>query len=60
MKKWSHAGRLRKSTYGEEKLCTTCDEWLPTDCFTSHPKGAGGLDNRCNACRVDYRRARAA
>jgi len=52
------APRLRAVEEGPEKFCAYCGEWWPTECFTTHPLGVGGLDNRCNACRQEMRKGR--
>ena len=40
------------------KRCSKCKVEKSFNNFAKHPKGIGGLDPRCNACRnKDYRRA---
>jgi hypothetical protein len=49
--------RFRTFWWGKAKCCVTCPgggAWWPLDFFTSQKTGQGGLDNRCNACRLDY------
>jgi len=50
--------RLRRGPFGLEKLCSVCLEWWLIGCFTSHPDGVAGRDNRCKACRTEMRRKR--
>ena len=47
--------RLRTGPFGREKLCGYCGEWWLIDRFDVHPEGVGGSDNRCRACRCEYR-----
>lgn len=35
-----------------------CGEWLPIDCFSRDRTHPDGRDNRCKACRTEYRRKR--
>jgi hypothetical protein len=51
--------RFRTFWWGEAKFCPHCPdggEWWPLECFYPHPQGQGGLDNRCGACRLEYRK----
>lgn len=52
------APRLRETPEGSEKFCAYCREWWPLACYHPHPEGAGGLDNRCKACRAERRTSR--
>lgn len=56
---WWRAQWLRRTVYGAEKRCRKCKAWWPaeTSCFQAHPKGQGGLHNRCRACVLPAKRA---
>lgn len=54
------AARLRETPEGPEKYCAYCASWWPLECFDEHPRGQGGLDNRCRACRSERRTSRTA
>lgn len=47
--------RFRETPYGREKYCAYCEAWWSVACFRPHPRGAGGLDNRCRACQSERR-----
>lgn len=53
-----HTVRLREGPFGVEKLCGYCGEWWLIDRFDFHRNGIGGRDNRCRACRCEYRNRR--
>lgn len=52
--------RFRESEYGRQKFCAYCHEWWAVQHFDPHPRGQGGLDNRCRACRSERRTSRTA
>jgi len=37
------------------KRCSSCQEWLPIECFHRTPQNADGRRNDCGACRKERR-----
>ena len=52
------APKLRMTEYGQEKLCTRCNEWWPADeeFFAPNAQGSGQLFHYCRACQVEWQR----
>jgi hypothetical protein len=40
------------------KRCALCGAWWPISCYSRDRQHPDGHDNRCRACRSEYRRSR--
>ncbi len=54
----ARAGRLVRPSYpyltDSARMCMTCREWQPLDCFHAHKGKIGGINSQCKRCMQAY------